>query len=949
MNPFAILRRAGGCVLLLLISLGAWAAAHAVPNNDWHPDADGDGVPGSRDHCPAVYDPDQTDADGDGRGDACDPDFAPPLEDGPVTDLHAEHVTPYGGWFNFTSPASSRYGWHGLLAWSQDPRDLETLTGIEQLRAAGQALELQKVWAGFGRKVNRSVRWRDPSWPAAFGNRETPLWITRLEPDTTYYLTVVRDGQIGNLLRIHTHAAPAPELPETRPRVFADARLIEHWRTRRQAGDASWQRWEAKLVDAIAAADRDFRSLGDAHYCLPAALLQRLSGDPQDRERALRLFDKTLALWEQPGRLRSNAYRWADNQLGYCLDMLWEQLPRATRDRAARAMLAAYAEDPRREDRPTDTDELASVTRALLVIGLTLCRADDLDPGLAARGCTLLETGLRRWYGVMRVMARRDRGSFALSGGYLSDGIRYGQGTFAYWLESLWVLTNAGLDQSAYAPFVANNLRSMKIHSTTPMGRGYVTLRDVESFGAAFGDGPTAEPNSFPAFVREDFAYKLAFQMGALGRFGAGRAAGLARWHLQHHYGEKGTRGLASFYRMLFDTDELPPVDPADAEPTAFFDSGFGMYFDRTAWSRDAALLVTRGGWGGADHHAADNGALQFYRKGRWVLNRILASGGDAQQAEADNVMLLQIPWFSGTRPPDPDIVSQYDAVHRNSEGRLRYLDNPDDSQRHLAVSRSGTHALVVFDTTGAYRGRTHSEHYYDRVQRAVAWHKGSEGAADYLFVYDLVDVSDTAPVPLQRRQSFNFFEGPPEIQGRTATIRVPAATALAPQRVDVTALRPVGAVLRAHPPQGRPGDNSLYADRLEIDPGDGGDLRMLTLLRIADRGHAPAKPAWSWSNRRWIIGGQDGKAVVFPVRGYGRSTKPGRVVAPRQRGRTLRVLWSGLRPGGRYRIKSRAKGRNLVLRLGRGGPLRADAAGVILVVVQPDGSVRDLGTAAPG
>ena len=36
------------------------------------PDADGDGVPDSRDNCPNVYNPDQSDKDGDGIGDVCD-------------------------------------------------------------------------------------------------------------------------------------------------------------------------------------------------------------------------------------------------------------------------------------------------------------------------------------------------------------------------------------------------------------------------------------------------------------------------------------------------------------------------------------------------------------------------------------------------------------------------------------------------------------------------------------------------------------------------------------------------------------------------------------------------------------------------------------------------------------------------------------------------------------
>ncbi len=38
------------------------------------PDMDGDGVPNAKDNCPLVKNPDQKDTDGDGKGDACDPD-----------------------------------------------------------------------------------------------------------------------------------------------------------------------------------------------------------------------------------------------------------------------------------------------------------------------------------------------------------------------------------------------------------------------------------------------------------------------------------------------------------------------------------------------------------------------------------------------------------------------------------------------------------------------------------------------------------------------------------------------------------------------------------------------------------------------------------------------------------------------------------------------------------
>jgi hypothetical protein len=52
------------------------ARAMCVKNGSdptYEPDADHDGIPDSRDNCPAKWNSNQKDRDGDGLGDACDP------------------------------------------------------------------------------------------------------------------------------------------------------------------------------------------------------------------------------------------------------------------------------------------------------------------------------------------------------------------------------------------------------------------------------------------------------------------------------------------------------------------------------------------------------------------------------------------------------------------------------------------------------------------------------------------------------------------------------------------------------------------------------------------------------------------------------------------------------------------------------------------------------------
>ena len=78
-------------IVLMFLFLGAFPTIAQA-------DGDGDGIPDYRDNCPRVFNPDQSDIDGDGLGDACLPPlecvgFEPPL-DKPISVKKKNRVLP---------------------------------------------------------------------------------------------------------------------------------------------------------------------------------------------------------------------------------------------------------------------------------------------------------------------------------------------------------------------------------------------------------------------------------------------------------------------------------------------------------------------------------------------------------------------------------------------------------------------------------------------------------------------------------------------------------------------------------------------------------------------------------------------------------------------------------------------------------------------------------------
>jgi Tol biopolymer transport system component len=113
--------------------------------HDARPDADGDGVLDDADNCPAVANPEQTDADADGVGDACEPPGNTPGCAAGIGQLHGNPKAAFTFGVVFKAGADSP---HGLVVFGDKAAGrLLTSTRITRLVIAGGAAQM----AGIGK------------------------------------------------------------------------------------------------------------------------------------------------------------------------------------------------------------------------------------------------------------------------------------------------------------------------------------------------------------------------------------------------------------------------------------------------------------------------------------------------------------------------------------------------------------------------------------------------------------------------------------------------------------------------------------------------------------------------------------------------------------------------------------------------------------------------------
>ncbi|HJP03558.1 MAG TPA: hypothetical protein QF799_00775 [Gammaproteobacteria bacterium] len=856
----------------------------ATLGSEWHPDPDGDGVTDS-DNCPNIYNPGQSDSNSDGTGNDCDPGFAPPELNGPVSNLRAENVTPYGAWFNFASPQTTQWGWQAILAWTTDISETGSLAGVQAMIDRGDSVS-RLVHEDHGDSLAQ------------------PFIVTDMDPDTDYYAVVVHEawdglsGEVSNVLAFRTQTGPQLNLGSQHPRVYANTDLISSLRAQYNSGDDKWQAWADELgSQALSAAASSGSGFQSRLFCSISALLYQVTDDDRYRDAALSLFDDNVSFWEG-GYLSELTYMFEDAQLGMCLDLLWNELSPAQRERA---VLATLLQDEHRVNDVLliihDTDDTAGRARSLLIDGLTACGDNGLPTGVASRACAVMDAGLRAWYGQQLPKARRSQGFFAQSGGTLPDGIFYDGGTMGYWYQSFWALHNSGDPVTNYAPYLRHQLQSVTLNALTPSEDGVFTMGDIEAYS-------NNEANSFQFDWLNQQNY--AWLRGLLEISGLDLAAGWSQFILERHFPASGA-DARSLPMLLFNTDTLAARDYHQDVPLANLDSGMDILLDRTSWSANASQLVFSGGWSGVDHNHADSGHFQLYRRGAWITHEAFGYAGPISWGGGHNTLQLQ--------------------VH---DDRGQYSFNAANTQRIVRASSNSAHSYVGSDLGGAYKSAYDNFDAYDLVQRSLVWLKSDEASTpDTVVIFDQVHNKPSAG-SLSRKIRFHL-DMAPQISDRTATAtsnqgdisqRIEIAAVL-PTSSSLDHLGPTGAI-----PGGWPG--GYHTHRVDIDPGTGAQqLVMVSVLRTSNADSFVAMNAAGVDTPQ-VAGAVIGSEAVLFLKDDLRNTTGAVSLVVDVPSSVGRVWLAGLKPEVSYSVLPVVNGGSISLTINEGSGIATDEGGLL-------------------
>lgn len=632
-----------------------------------------------------------------------------------IRDFTAQHITPFGGWFTFTSPDTPEYYHDYYICWSTSAGELDTSGGLTAARNANRCRHSEALLLGLD------------SIEELQGHVAGPLILIDLEPDTTYYVRAVSAGNASrttNVVRIRTKPDPRITLNAIHPRVTLTANALNALRDRYQANESRVVYWTNMMRPRAERAMNPSDNLyARGRYAMGAALLARITGEQShiDGARWLLLthligeYERTRGEFTHQSTT-GNAYRWMGADMAQVTDLLWDHLSTAERQRILDVMIQIDELPANQNVRFIDTDLHVSTTQIHISHGLTFLGSTDLNATSLNRMDTIFDNAIRRWYGIFQVKMR-SVGRFGLAGGAMDDGTDYGRGTQTYWMETLWMLENAGMSQADYAPWIWNHARSNNIYTMVPGDSGMVTIGDIEA-GEILSNITQPEDESWSAdalklclMERYGMTAELAYLRDSLLTTRSPSSSTYG-----HHWAFACDK--ASFGRLS-----------RTSLPTAFHSNGLGLVFDRTSWNANASYLFFSAGWRGVDHTHFDIGHFSLWSDGKWVTH------------EAPQYYQNVVDWI-GTAAHS---IFEYG----NDSGSATIGQNAwfgAGLSRVVKTDVSSSHLFLLADTTSAYGSSRFRPNVPSKVTRSLYWDKTN----NRIVVYDRVE---GAKANVQREQ----------------------------------------------------------------------------------------------------------------------------------------------------------------------------------------------------
>jgi hypothetical protein len=521
------------------------------------------------------------------------------------------------------------------------------------------------------------------------------------------------------------------------------------------------------------------------------------------------------------------------------------------------------------------------------------------------------------------------------SGGIPAEGSLYGH-SVSYILGQMLALQTAGLNDPALLGPQAKLIDAPVWDRFVKAG--FATIVPVPKvFPAESYLGPVYQFAGFGDLLRTWITPDMlnAVALLALKDRAQGRTDHLAeaRWYALHvleggaaHFHGRITNPYnvteSLLYFMLFDPTDPAALTPADPRPgyaTNFFDPGMGRTLARTDWSPSASLFAFRSGWLTINHQNGDAGQFELFRRGEWLTKELsnYDNNGNGQSSMWHNTLTLQnwciagtphLNWFeqnywgqgsqwnNGLAAGDPTTISSFGAGYTYAHTDMTKLYNrptqftPNDSATDIAhASRS---VLWLGDLAVVY-------------DRATSWHSG-----------------------LFKRFNLNFAS-PPAIDpiARTAKMQTAGNRAF-----GVQTLLPTTASLTYVPEAGTLTNLGLLetmTGRLVVeDPAKPADVRFLHVVQGADNLTALLAATRVQSTAGTGFDGAviDRAVVLFPANLNVAFVGTTYTVAAS----VSKHYVTGLTPGAGYTIIADSDGTAAQLVVTSGGPLKADAAGVL-------------------